>query len=83
MDTRFYTIRGDPEQMFRALVSGLPSGATVVGDSSRGEVRALGTKLVDFSRAGNQLTVTVHQGILFYSEADIWGKLESALRPYL
>ncbi|MFI5418305.1 MAG: hypothetical protein ACHQ2Y_05360 [Candidatus Lutacidiplasmatales archaeon] len=83
MATRVYTIRGDPEQMFRALSGGLPAGAMVVGNSTRGAIDALGTRLVDFSRAGDQLTVTVHRGILFYSEGDIWKRIESGLRPYL
>lgn len=83
MKTKTYTIRGDPEQMFRALASGLPSGAIVSGDSSRGAIDAIGTRLVEYSRAGNQLTVTVFRGILIYSESAIWQKLEAALRPYL
>ena len=83
METRTYTIRGDPEQMFRSLVAGLPSGATVLGDSVRGAIVALGTRVVNFSRAGDQLTVTVLRGILFYSEAEIWRRIESGLRPYL
>lgn len=83
METRTYTIRGDPEQMFRALVAGLPSGAKVTGNSSQGAIEALGSRLVDFSRAGSQLTVTVHRGIFLYSEGAIWQKIESALRPYL
>ncbi|MCI4318919.1 MAG: hypothetical protein L3K23_02150 [Thermoplasmata archaeon] len=83
METREYSIRGDPEQMFRALVAGLPSAATVTGNSSRGAIDAVGTRLVDFFRTGNQLTVTVRRGIFLYTEAAIWQKIESALRPYL
>lgn len=81
--SKTYTIRGNPEQMFRALVDGLPSGATVTGNSSGGTITALGARLVTFNRNENQLSVTVHQGILIYSERDIWKKIEAALKPYV
>ena len=83
MKTRVYTIRGDPELMFQALAGGLPTGAAVVGNSTRGAIDALWTRIVDFSRVGNQLTVTVRRGIFGYSEAEIWRMIESGLRPYL
>jgi hypothetical protein len=83
METRSYTLRGDSEQMFRALANGLPAGAHVSGNSSAGAVHALGSQIVSFSRVGNQLSVTVHRGIAFYSESAIWKKIVDALRPYL
>lgn len=83
MSTRTYTIRGDPEKMLRALQAGLPPGANVMGDSSAGYIGAFGDRLVDYSRVGKELTVTVHRGAFGYSEADIWDGIENGLRGFV
>ncbi|HZY71371.1 MAG TPA: hypothetical protein VFF67_10400 [Thermoplasmata archaeon] len=83
-ETRTYTIRGDPEAMLDGLRAALPTGASLEGDSTHGQISAvLIGKIVTYGRTGTALTVTVHRSAPGRSIPQIWDLIERGLSRFV
>jgi hypothetical protein len=84
VETKNYNISGNPEQMLRALRSALPTGASLSGNSAHGTINViLSGKVVEYTRNGQDLKVTVYKGAGGKSVADIWALIESGLSGFI